>query len=87
MEASDLLSYIVTPVAQIALIMAIAEVIKRAGVNTKYIPVINLILGLILGVLIFGLVGGQNIILSTIAGIAEGACAGGFFDNIKSFTK
>jgi hypothetical protein len=39
-------------VALVPVIMAVAEFLKRQGINTKIIPVVNLVLGLICGILI-----------------------------------
>ena len=50
MDIKELMTYLFTPVAQVALIIGIAEIIKRMGMATKFIPLVDLGLGLISGI-------------------------------------
>lgn len=65
-----------TPVFFVALIMAIAQVIKtQTSMNSKYIPAINFLLGILSGTYIYGFRPE-----AIIVGLAIGASASGTFD-------
>jgi hypothetical protein len=49
----EIIENILEPPVQIALIMAIAEVIKNIGIEPRYIPIIDLVLGVIVGIFIY----------------------------------
>ena len=84
MNIEELLNYLLTPVAQIALIIGIAELIKKSGFKTKYIPLVDLVLGLISGIFVFGLMLGHGIAQGAIVGVALGLSACGLFSGIKN---
>ena len=46
MSIGELINYLMTPVTQVALIMGLAEMVKKIWGNTRYIPLIDLALGL-----------------------------------------
>ena len=52
MDINDLVTYLLTPIAQVALIMALAEVVKRIGLKSKWIPLVDLGLGIVAGLAI-----------------------------------
>ena len=74
----DLLSYAGIPA--VLLIMGIAEILKGLGFNEKFIPVVNLILGLIAGV---GL-NLHDIARGIFVGLAVGLSASGLYSGIKN---
>ena len=80
----DIVQYLLTPATQIALIIALAQLIKELGCPTKYIPLIDLGLGILSGVVIFGIFMGQGILAGVLLGIAEGLSACGLFSGIKN---
>lgn len=80
----DLVTYLLTPAAQVALIIAIAQLLKEAGVPTKFIPLIDLGLGILSGTLIFGVFLGYSLPIGILIGIAEGLSACGLFSGIKN---
>lgn len=84
MNIEELLAYLFTPLAQIAIIMAIAEVVKRLGLNTKYIPLVDLALGLIAGLLVYTAHLGFTPIEGFVVGIALGLSACGTFSGVKN---
>lgn len=87
MSIDELLNYLLTPAAQIALIIGIAELIKRSGFKTKYIPLIDLGLGVVSGVCVFGLMLGQGLAQGAVIGIALGLSACGLFSGIKNISE
>jgi hypothetical protein len=87
MNTVELMEYLFTPMAQIALIIGIAEIIKRIGFNRKYIPLIDLGLGLISGICVFGLVLGYDIAHGAVIGVALGLSACGLFSGIKNVSQ
>lgn len=86
-DMADMIEYLLTPMAQIGMIMALAEVIKRSGCKTKYIPVVDLILGVISGVFVSGIIMGYGIGRGIIIGIAFGLTACGTFSGVKNMTE
>lgn len=80
----DIVQYLLTPATQIALIIALAQLIKEVGCPTKYIPLIDLGLGILSGVVVFGIFMGQGILVGVLLGIAEGLSACGLFSGIKN---
>lgn len=80
----ELIEYLLTPMAQIALIIGVAEIIKRMGFNRKYIPLIDLGLGLVSGICVFGLMLGYDIAHGAVIGVALGLSACGLFSGIKN---
>lgn len=83
----DLFENLLTPAAQVALIMGIAEVIKRMGLKSKYIPLVDIALGLISGICVFGIDMDYGISKGVIIGVALGLSACGLFSGIKNVTQ
>lgn len=80
----DLITYLFTPVAQVALIMGLAELCKKLGVVSRWIPLIDLILGLVSGIVVYGIFMNYGIVTGVILGIALGLSACGLFSGIKN---
>ena len=80
----DIVQYLLTPAAQIALIIALAQLFKEIGFPTKYIPLLDLGLGILSGVVVFGIFLGYSIPVGILLGIAEGLSACGLFSGIKN---
>lgn len=87
MDINELTAYLFTPVVQIALIIGIAEVVKKLGLNSKYIPLVDLGLGLIAGLFIYTANFGHTAIEGVVIGIALGLSACGTFSGIKNLTQ
>ena len=87
MDIADLIKYLLTPVAQVLLIIGIAEMIKRLGVPAKFIPLIDLALGLVSGIGIYGLSMDYPIYQAVLVGIALGLSACGLFSGIKNVSQ
>lgn len=84
MDINDLLVYLLSPIGQVALIVAIAEAIKTAGFKKKLIPVIDIGLGLASGIFVYGIYGQLGIIRGVAVGLALGLSACGLFSGIKN---
>lgn len=84
MEINDLINYLLTPSAQIACIVGVAEIIKRLGFPKKYIPVVDVVLGLISGVCVFGGLLGYDPGRAAVVGVALGLSACGLFSGAKN---
>ena len=83
MEITELVTM---PAAQVALIVGLAEVIKRIGLPSKWIPLIDVALGAILGAFVDGLLLGMGVPQGIIVGIILGLSACGLFSGVKSIT-
>lgn len=84
MDVNELITTLLTPVAQVALIIGIAEMMKRLGIASKFIPLIDLGLGLVSGICVYGLSMGYGVTESIILGIALGLSACGLFSGVKN---
>lgn len=82
MEVKELVTYLLTPAAQVALIIALAELVKQTGFPTRFIPVVDLVLGLVSGFAVYH--NGLNIVQCAVLGIAIGLSACGLFSGIKN---
>ncbi len=75
---TDLLVYAGVPAA--LLIMGIAELLKNVGFNTKFIPVVNVVLGLVAGVALSP----NDVMAGIFTGLAVGLSAGGLYSGAKN---
>lgn len=87
MEVKELINQLITPMGQVALIMALAELCKQLGLDKKYIPIIDVILGLISGLGVFCLLLHYSVPESIILGLALGLSACGLFSGVKNLTQ
>lgn len=87
MDAKELINQLITPVGQVALVMALAELFKQAGFDKKYIPIVDVILGLVSGVAVFCLTLHYSVAESIILGLAIGLSACGLFSGTKNITQ
>lgn len=85
LNMDDVVEYLLAPTTQIALIIGIAEVIKKMGVNPKYIPLLDLVLGLISGFLVY--YEDLGLTKSLMIGLMFGLSACGLFSGYKNLTK
>lgn len=85
--ANELISTLLTPVVQIALIMGIAEILKKLGLPHKYIPLVDLGLGLIAGLLVYTAHLHYAPIEGIVIGVALGLSACGLFSGVKNLTE
>lgn len=84
MEIKELITYLLTPVAQVAIIIGLAEIIKRLGLETRWIPLIDLGLGIISGLGVYHIIMKFSIPESMLVGIALGLSACGLFSGVKN---
>lgn len=84
MNTSELINYLITPVAQVALVMAIAEVAKIIGLKSRFIPILDVVVGILFGILNFTIYQNMQIFEGIILGLAIGLSACGLFSGIKN---
>ena len=84
MDTKDLMTYLLTPVAQVALIIGLAEVAKKMGLETRWIPLLDIILGLASGLAVYGVTMEYGILQGIVMGLALGLSACGLFSGIKN---
>ncbi|MED2841262.1 holin [Bacillus wiedmannii] len=69
--------------AMIGIVVGVSQIAKTTGLQTKYIPLFNLTLGITLGVLFLS----QDIKSNILQGIIMGLSASGLFDHTKIIKK
>ncbi len=69
--------------AMIGVVVGISQIVKTTGLQTKYIPLFNLTLGISLGVLFLS----QDIKVNLFQGMIIGLSASGLFDHTKIVKK
>ncbi|EJQ54853.1 hypothetical protein IEI_01322 [Bacillus wiedmannii] len=67
----------------IGIVVGLSQVAKTIGLQTKYVPLLNLTLGITLGVLFLS----QDIKTNIFQGIIIGLSASGLFDHTKIIKK
>lgn len=67
----------------IGIVVGHSQIVKTIGLPTKYIPLLNLTLGIVLGVLFFD----GDIKTNVFQGIIIGLSASGLFDHTKIMKK
>lgn len=87
MDIDEFMTYLFTPIVQVALIIGLAEVVKRLGMETRFIPLFDVAIGLIGGIMIYGMNLGYGILRGTLIGIALGLEACGLFSGCKNLLK
>lgn len=85
MDINELITYLVAPVGQIALIMAIAEGVKKLELfATKFIFIFDILLGIALGVGTYTFYLDNSLYVGIIGGLACGCVAAGVFSGVKN---
>lgn len=74
----QLLAYAGIPA--VLLIIGIAQTLKNAGLNPKYIPIVDVVLGLIAGIML----NTDDIVAGVFTGIAVGLSACGLYSAAKN---
>lgn len=65
----------------VAIIVALSEFCKKVGVNPKFIPIINLLLGVVGGIIYLN---PADLKIGILEGLIMGLTAGGFYSSIKN---
>lgn len=88
MAIEELFQFLLAPTAQVGIIIGLAEIVKRLEImDTKFIPIVDLILGIIAGVLVYGHIAQYGFIKGLVIGVALGLSACGLFSSIKNVTQ
>lgn len=83
----DLLNYLLAPAGQVALIIGLAEAAKGIGFPKRYIPIFDIVLGLISGLVVYGYEYHLGLVKGFMLGLAIGLSACGLFSGIKNILK
>ncbi|PEB21789.1 holin [Bacillus toyonensis] len=67
----------------IGIVVGLSQIVKTIGLQTKYVPLLNLTLGIVLGVLFLE----EGIKTNVFQGIIIGLSASGLFDHTKIMKK
>lgn len=83
----ELINYLLAPAGQVALIIGLAQLVKNLGVPSKWIPLFDVVLGLLSGVIVYGFEYDLGILKGVMLGLAIGLSACGLFSGIKNVVK
>ena len=84
MTTQQIIEYITEPAFQIAMITCLTEIVKTLGINKKYLPLFDLLFGVVSGIFITGYILGYGILRGAIVGIVLGLAACGLFSGAKN---
>ena len=87
MDINALIESLLLPAGQMAIIMGLAELFKKIGINNKYIPVIDVVLGIISGIAVYGISMNYGILKGIMVGFFIGLSACGLFSGVKNLVK
>lgn len=87
MNINDLIAYLFTPAAQIGIIIGLAEVVKKIGLNSKFIPLFDLGFGVILSTIVYTVIQGFSPWHSILIGLFLGLSACGLFSGVKNIAE
>lgn len=88
MDTNELINYLLSPAAQVLVIIALAELVKRMELfDSKYIPLLDLALGIASGIIVFGIMQGLGWHTGLMLGVALGLMACGLFSSVKNVTQ
>lgn len=77
----ELTNFVLTQSIAVAIIMGLAQIFKQLGLNSKFIPVIDVILGMVLGIVFFA---SQGVQYGIVIGIILGLESCGLFSGAKN---
>lgn len=80
----EFMDIFITPIIQVSLIVGLAEVFKRIGLEAQWVPVIDVLLGLLIS---FCMYDNNRISERVVIGICLGLEACGLFSGIKNMFK
>lgn len=84
MNIDELIAYLLAPAGQVALIIGLAQMVKGLGLNAKWIPLFDVVLGIISGLVVYGYEYHLGLIRGLMLGLAIGLSACGLFSGIKN---
>ena len=84
MNNTELIVMIMNPTMHVAMIVGIVEVLKRAGFNKKALPILDVVFGLVFGVVVYGYLQEMGVVQGVLIGLALGLSACGLFSGIKN---
>ena len=87
MNTDELINYLLSPIGLTALVIGIAELCKKCGVPSKWIPAVDVGFGLLGGIFVFGIEMGYGIFKGIMLGLAIGLSACGLFSGIKNLLR
>ena len=83
----ELINYLLAPAGQVALIIGLAQMSKGLGLKTKWIPLLDVVLGIISGLVVYGYEYHLGLIRGFMLGLAIGLSACGLFSGVKNIVE
>lgn len=86
-KMDELINYLLAPAGQVALIIGLAQMAKGLGLKTKWIPILDVVLGIISGLVVYGYEYHLGLIRGFMLGLAIGLSACGLFSGVKNIVE
>ena len=83
----EIINYLLAPAGQVALIIGLAQMSKGLGLKTKWIPLLDVVLGIISGLVVYGYEYHLGLIRGFMLGLAIGLSACGLFSGVKNIVE
>lgn len=68
----------------VAVIIALSEFLKKIGINPKFIPILNLVFGIVGGIVYLN---SADLKIGILEGLIMGLTAGGFYSSVKNVSE
>ena len=85
MSFDELIEFLLTPAAQIGIVIGLTEVFKSLGISKKIFPLVALVIGIVCGSFIYGYVLQYGLSKGVVIGTALGLASSGLFSHTKIF--
>lgn len=84
MTIEEMLATFVSPATQVSILVGLAEVIKNMGVPNRFVPLVDLVLGVSMGIYTYGYTLGYGVAKGALIGMSLGLEACGLFSGVKN---
>ena len=85
MSFDELIEFLLTPTAQIAIVIGLTEVLKSLGISKKKVPLAALLIGTACGSFVYGYILHYGFSKGIVVGAALGLASSGLFSHTKIF--
>lgn len=85
MSFDELIEFLLTPAAQIGIVIGLTEVLKSLGISKKIVPLAALLIGIACGSFVYGYILHYGFSKGVVIGATLGLTSSGLFSHTKIF--